>query len=158
MSEMRKAARALVERRTETFESLHDVPTSQARLAQALEHARITPDARFEATWRESDGQARLDVAFAPAASTLWMLRGLSLGMLAFVALTFWILAHPGEGAHRFLVPLFAVLSVLGLPFLTLGLSSARQAREATIRRAIRVALRDEEEAFPARQKWADED
>jgi hypothetical protein len=108
--------------------------------------------------WREEDGHTILDVTFLPSARTQWILRGLSIAMVALLAATAWILAQPDEGALRFLVPLFAVLSVLALPFVTLGLSSAREARESRILRTIRVALKDEDERFPPRQRWADED
>jgi len=61
-------------------------------------------------------------------------------------------------GTTAFLVPMITVLAVLGLPFLVLGLASQREADESRIRKAIRVALMDEEEAFPPMQRWADED
>ena len=158
MSEMRRAARALVERRVESFESRHDAAASRERLSRALGRPGLQPDATFAVDWREEDRKTILDATFLPSRRTLAVLRGLSVAMLALVALTAWILARPGEGPERFLVPLFAVLSVLAIPFLTLGLASARAAREARIRRAIRAALLDEDEAFPPPQKWADED
>jgi hypothetical protein len=158
MSEMRRAARALVERRVESFESRHDAATSRERLSRALERPGLQPDATFVIDWREEQGKTVLDATFLPSRRTLALLRGLSVAMLALVALTAWILTRPGEGSERVLVPLFAVISVLAIPFLTLGLSSARAAREARIRRAIRAALLDEDEAFPPPQKWADED
>ena len=158
MSEMRRAARALVERRVESFESRHDEATSRERLARALERAHLQGGPTFEATWRRSEGRTILDAAFLPSARTLWLLRALSLAMAACIALATWVVMRPGEGPERFLLPLFAVLTVLALPIVTLGLSSARAAREARLSKAIRVALQDADEGFPARQKWADED
>jgi hypothetical protein len=158
MSEMRRAARALVERRTESFESVHDLAVSRDRLHRALERARIAPDAAFETAWREKNGKAFLDATFLPSPRVLWILRSLSLAMAALLVLTAWVLSQPGEGAERFLLPLFAVLTILALPFLSLALASSREARESRIRRAIRVALMDADEGFPPQQKWSDED
>jgi hypothetical protein len=158
MSEMRRAARALVERRVESFESAYDETTSRERLARALGHAGLRTGPTFRTDWREAQGKAVLDASFLPSPRTLWLLRALSLAMVAFIALTVWILMRPGEGAERFLLPLFAVLTVLALPFLTLGLSSARAAREARLAKAIRVALQDAPDAFEPRQKRPDED
>lgn len=158
MSEMRRAARALVARRTESFESVHGLAASRERLDRALERAGITPGSTFAAAWREADGKAILDATFNPARHVQWVLRSLSIAMFALLGLTAWLLVRPAGGAERFLVPLFAVLSILGLPFVTLAMSSSRDARESRIRRAIRIALKDEEEAFPPRQKWSDED
>jgi hypothetical protein len=158
MSEMRKAARELVQRRSESFESRHHSRSSRERLAHAHPRAGLSPDATFHVDWREVDGRTILDASFLPARGTIALLRALSIAMVALLALTVWILRQPGEGAQRFLVPLFAVLSILAIPFVTLGMSSARAAREARIRRAIRAALLDADEAFPPPQKWADED
>lgn len=158
MSEMRKAARGLIEHRTETFDSRHDLPASRERLSIALARAHVAPDDSFRIEWRETEGKAVLVAQFLPSRGTKALLNALSIAMVVLLSLTAWILARPGEGAHRFLVPMLAVLSILALPFVTLALSSARAAREARIHRAIRWALRDEDEAFPARQKWVDED
>jgi hypothetical protein len=158
MSEMGKAARALVEIRTEPFESRHDLATSRKRLGHALRRSKLEPDASFQLSWREAGGKTLLVAHFKPSRATIPLLNGLSMAMVSLLSLSGWILATPGEGAHRFLVPMFAVLSILALPFLTLGLSSARAAREARIHRAIRAALLDADEAFPPQQKWDDEE
>lgn len=155
---MRRAARALVARRTESFESRHDAATSRARLQRTLQHARLASDPNLQLAWREAGGKTLLDATFLPSPRTQWVLRGLSIALVALLACTAWILAQPGESAARFLVPLFAVLTLLALPFVTLAMSSAREARESRILRAIRTALKDEDEAFPPPQKWADED
>jgi hypothetical protein len=145
MSEMRRAARELVEPHTESFESRHDAATSRDRLATALQRAKLETGPTLKLAWREEDGKTILDASFLPSRRTLHVLRGLSLAMLGLLLATAWILMQPGEGAQRFLVPMFAVLSILALPLLTLGLSSSRAAREARIRRAIRIALQDME-------------
>ena len=158
MSEMRRAARSLVERRSERFESRHDLATSRARLDATLQNAGIARDATFELAWNEADGKAVLDVVFLPTRRNRRLLQMLSVAMMALVALSTWVVIRPGEGAQRFLLPLFTVLAILALPFVTLGLASSRAAHESRIRRAIRIALLDEDEAFPSRQAWADED
>lgn len=158
MSEMRRAARSLVERRSERFESLHDLAASQSRLRAAFERAQIASDATFELAWSEAGGKTLLDVHFLPTPRIRRALQMFSIAMAGLIALTGWIVMQPGGGAERFLLPLFTVLAVFALPFVTLGLASSRAAKEARIRRAIRIALRDEDERFPARQKWPDED
>src|SRR4051794_40117594 len=99
MSEMRKAARALVERRMESFESRHDLASSRKRLSDALQRAQLAPDERFRVEWREANGKAVLDAHFLPSRGTTPLLNGLSVSMVALLSLTAWILARPGEGA-----------------------------------------------------------
>jgi hypothetical protein len=158
MSEMRRAARALVEHRTERFESRHGLETSQRRLARALERARLATGPPFQAAWLREGEATILEATFLPSRRTLTLLRTLSIAMFGLILLTAWILVQTQEGAQRFLLPLFTALGTLGLPFVALGLASSREAREARIRRAIRVALQDEDERFPPQQRWADED
>ena len=62
------------------------------------------------------------------------------------------------NAALRFLLPLVTILAVIGFPFVTLALASNREALESRVRRAIRAALVDEDEKFPPRQRWADEE
>ena len=62
------------------------------------------------------------------------------------------------RGPAQFMLPLFTVLAILGLPFVALGLASQRDAAESRLRRAIRVALLDEAERLPPPQRWEDED
>jgi hypothetical protein len=156
MSETRRTARALVAHRTERFESRHDRGESERRLARALERVRDAGD--FGRTWLDEGGTTVLQADFPPSRPVLRTLQLLSVGMLGLVAACVWVLRQPGEGAERFLLPLFTALSILGLPFVTLGLGSARAAREARICKAIRVALQDEDPAFPPAKKWDDEE
>jgi hypothetical protein len=158
MSEMRRAARALVEHRTERFESHHDLETSQRRLARSLERAGLATGPTFQAAWLREGEATILEATFLPSRRTLTLLRTLSIAMFGLIVLTAWILVQTQEGAQRFLVPLFTVLVTLGLPFVALGLASSREAEEARIRKAIRVALQDEDERFPPQQRWSDED
>jgi hypothetical protein len=157
MSEMRRTARALVETRTERFESRHGLAASQARLAESMARARPAGRSVFTPAWSEDGGRAILDATFAPPARTGQLLKGLSIGMALALGASAWAVATQ-DGATAFLLPLFTVLASLALPFVALGLGSQREAEEARIRKAIRVALLDEEERLPPRQRWADEE
>ena len=156
MSETRRGARTLIAHRTERFASRHDRVESERRLDQAL--ARVPDAGDFGRVWIDEAGGTALLATFPPSKHTQRTLRLLSLGMLALVAATAWVLSRPGEGAERFLLPLFTVLAIFALPFVILGLASARAAREARILKAIRVALQDEDPAFPPVRKWDDEE
>ena len=157
MSELRRAARALVENHSERFESRHGLEESKARLAAALERVGASGSTVFTPAWEMHEARPVLDARFAPPGRTLRILKVLSLGMTLAVAASAWAIVSQ-EGALRFLLPLFTVLATLALPFVALGLGSQRAAEEARIRRAIRIALLDEEERLPPPQRWADED
>ncbi|MGZ5078501.1 MAG: hypothetical protein ACXWHZ_03035 [Usitatibacter sp.] len=158
-SEMRRSAKALVEHRSERFDSRHTLEESKTRLAAALRKAGITNLAQFTATWRDDDGRAILDAHFAPSPRTQRFLKLASFVMLLLMASCVWVIASAEEDrALRFLVPMCTVLAILGFPFVALALASQREAEESRIRKAIRVALLDEEEKFPAAQRWKDED
>lgn len=158
MSEMKQAARALVERRVERFESVHSLDESQRRLAAAFQRSSIAPGGSFVLHWSEGAGRAVLEAEFLPPRGIHGLLRAISVGMLLLVVASVYQYTHASEGAARFLLPLCTVLAILGLPIFTLGLNSQREARESRIRRAIRAALLDADEKFPPRQRWADED
>ena len=157
MSELKRAARALVATRNERFESRHGLAESKARLEQALARIGAPGPTVFTPTWSEADGRATLDSRFAPPPGIQRLLKALSLGMALAVASSAWAIATQ-EGSVQFIVPLFTVLAILALPFVALGLGSQREAAEARIKRAIRVALQDEAERLPAPQRWEDED
>ena len=157
MSELRRVARALVETRTERFESLHGLEESKARLARALERIGDHAATLVSLDWSEADGRALLDVRFAPPPRIPRMLKLLSAAMAGLVAASAWAIAME-DGALRFLLPLFTALAILALPLVALGLGSQRAADESRITRAIRTALRDVDEKPPAPQRWEDED
>jgi len=157
MSEMKRAARALVEVRSERFESRHALEESKARLADALGRARAEGRSVFTPAWSGEGGRAVLEARFAPPATTLRLLKALSAGMAIAVAASVWAIATQ-EGALQFLVPLSTALAMLALPLVALGLGSQREAEEARIRKAIRVALLDEDERLAPRQRWDDEE
>ena len=154
---MRRTARALVETRSERFESRHGLADSKARLEAALARARPEGRSVFTQGWSEVDGRPVLDATFAPPPRIGRILKALSLGMALALGASAWAIATQ-EGAMAFLVPLFTVLASLAIPFVALGLGSQREAEEARIRKAIRVALLEEEERLPQRQRWADEE
>lgn len=156
MSELRRAARELVEKRSERFESRHGLEESKARLAAALERVGASGSTVFTPAWETREARPVLDAQFAPPARTLRMLKALSVGMSLAVAASAWAIVSQ-EGAVRFLLPLFTLFATLALPFVALGLGSQRAAEEARIRRAIRIALLDEEERWPPPQRWDDE-
>lgn len=157
MSELRRAARSLVEPRIERVESSHGREDSERRFAAALERARITPPWPFSAAWSEADGRVALTLSFAPSPRVKLFLNLSSLVFVLLLAASAYLVMATSEGPLRFLVPLFTGLSVLGLPLVTLGMASTRDAVQARVLRAARAALKDEDEAFPPQQRWADE-
>ena len=157
MSEIRRVARALVERRTERVESRHPLDESKARLEAALARARVEGASAFTPAWQEAGGHAVLEASYAPPPRLHRLLQGLSLAMALALAGSAWAIATQ-EGSIAFLVPLATGFAILGLPLVILGLGSRRTAEEARIAKAIRVALLDEEERLPKPQRWEDED
>jgi len=157
MSELKRAARALVEVRSERFESRHGLEESKARLADALGRARAEGRSVFTPAWSADGGRTVLEARFAPPATTLRVLKALSVGLAIAVAASAWAIATQ-EGAVQFLLPLSTALAMLAVPFVALGLGSQREAEEARIRKAIRVALLDEVERLGPRQRWEDEE
>jgi hypothetical protein len=157
MSELRRAARRLVEPRTESFETDYTVEESQRRLEAAL--AKLPEAERsFRASWSGGDGDAAmLTATFEPSRRTQRFLKAFSLAMalLMALALASWFVA---DGALPWLATITAILAFLFFPFVILGISSHQDARESRIKRAIRIALKDEDEKLPAPQRWADED
>ena len=157
-SEMRRAAQALVEHRTETFESRHPLEESRSRFDAAIAALDLGGDARFDREWKTGGGKVLLEARFRPAAHVRWMLNAGSIALSLLVAASAWLIFAAGEGALRFLVPLFTALAILGFPLVALALSSQREARESRIRRAIRKALLDEDERYPPAKKWNDDE
>lgn len=158
MSDMRRAAASLVERRTERIESRHPLDESKARFEEALVRAKVPVPCPFEERWIEGEGGPVLELAYAPSKSTQRFLTLASLAFVVAIGESAWLLSTTSEGALRFLVPLATGLAVLGFPFVALALASNRDALEARVRRAAKSALQDEDEKFPAPQRWADED
>ena len=155
MSEMRRAARALVESRTLTFESRHPLEESQRRFAAVLERVTVSPPPR--ASWQSTGAVATLVADLPPSPRTKAFLSALSLGMAMLVAASAWALLRE-SGSLALLLPMTTGLAILGFPMLVLALASQREAREATFARAVRAALRDEDAVYPPPKRWADEE
>jgi hypothetical protein len=158
MSEMKRAAKALIEHRTERFESRHPLAESKARLDAAITKLKLAGASRFRATWIEEDNKAILQAEFLPRARTQAVLTASSAILSLLVLASAWLIYSREGGTARYLVPLFTGLSILAFPFMALALSSNRAAEESRIRKAIGVALLDEEEKFPPPHRWKDED
>jgi len=158
MSEMKRAASALVESRTERFESVHPLAESRARLERAMARARLVAGPQFVPEWREEGGKAVLEARFLPPRGIHALLRAISVALVLLIAASAYELISIPTGALRLLLPGFTVLCILGLPLFTLALNSQREAHESRIRRAIREALLDQDPAFPPPHRWPDED
>jgi hypothetical protein len=152
-SETARIAKALVASRSESFASRHPRAESEARLAAAL--ASVHPKRLvFGSRWREEPAGLVLDAEYRPAPGIKRFLNATSLVLLALIAASVWAVREArSEGALAFLVPLTAVLAVLGFPFVVVAIGSQREAEEARIARAIRRALTDEDESGAGRSR-----
>lgn len=168
MSETRQLARSLVEPEPATFDSRHPRAESIERIRTAAhgfeldldgEHVVIAArNARYEGKWEGSADALRLDGEFIAGPRVKGFLKAISAMMVLLIAASAWILWSGGdESPARFLVPLVTLLAIFGLPFVVSGMASAREADKSRIRKALRVALQDEEERMPKMQKWDDE-
>jgi len=145
VSEMRRIARLLVERRSEAFASRYPRGESERRVGPIV--AGFKPKGMaFETAWREEAGTAFLDVTFAPSRGTRFFLNSASLAFTALLAATLWALVVPGEPpAWRAVVAIVTVAAILAFPFVVVAYGSRREAEEANLRRAIRKAIVEEE-------------
>jgi hypothetical protein len=158
-SELRRVARALVEHRTERFESRHSREESIARLEPALAALGLKGATRFHGDWKVEHGKVHLEAQFAPARRTRRFLNTSSLVLTLLLAAGAWaLLGTQADRSIRFLVPLAAVFAILAFPFVAAALGSQREAEEARIRKAIRKALLEEDDKPPASRHRDDED
>ena len=154
-SEIRRVATALVETRTESFETRHPRAESQARLAAAIEKRKPRLSI-VEVTWADAAEGLRAEVQSRPAPSIRRFLIASSFVFTMLLVSSAWTILSAGEPtAIKFLVPLVTVLGILAFPLIVVGLGSQREAEEASLRRAIRHALLDEAE-FPRPLRDAD--
>src|SRR4051812_20433553 len=145
-SEMRRMAKSLVERRTESFRSRYGRDDSARRVQPAIS-AFVPKGMVFETSWREDAGATWLDVSFAPARRTRFFLNSASTVLSLMLVATLWSMVAPGEPmSGRFLLGLLTLLAVLAFPFVVVAYGSRREAEEATLRKAIRRAIVDDEE------------
>jgi hypothetical protein len=155
----RRAAEALVERRAERFQSRHPLTESRARLEARLAGARLGGHVDFTTRWVTEGERATLEAEFAPSRTMQRILRLMSLSVVLLAAASAWaIFSSQPSTAMRYLLPIVTLLVLLGMPLAIVGLGSHREAEEARIRKAIRIALLDEDEKLPAPQRWDDEE
>ena len=139
MSELRRAARRLVETRREAFESRYPLEDSKRRLEAGL--AKIpAPERSFAQAWSGDEAHPVLTASFDPAPRILRFLKLFSviLGLVMAGAVASWFVS---DGALPWVATISAALAFLFFPFVILGLSSHQDARDARIKRAIRIAL-----------------
>lgn len=158
MSESRRLARSLVEPEPLSMESRFPRAESIERLRRAarafhttVEGERVSilaPSARLEARWEGPADDLRLVGEFRPGRRTGLALRILSFIFLLLLAASGWLVWATETGAARFLVPLLTLLGVLALPFIVTGMASTGEADRSRIKKALRVALRDEQEGY----------
>ncbi len=164
MSETRQLARSLVEPEPVSFDSRHPRAESIERVRAAarafeldLDGERVvitSRNARYEGKWEGSADALRLEGVFIPGKRVQGFLKATSAVMVLLMAASTWILWSGGDDSPaRFLVPLVTLLAILGLPFVVTGMASAREADKSRIRKALRVALVDEEVRLPKMSK-----
>jgi hypothetical protein len=144
-SEMRRAAKALVESRVETFDSASALEPARGRVDRALARLGKPRAFVFAGRWSERDGQAVYEALFEPAPGTQRFLQGLSAALVALVAASTWALVSgSAPPAARFLLPFFTGLAVVAMPLAVIAVATRREAEESRVRRAIRAALEEE--------------
>ena len=156
-SEAQRAARALMDRRAERFESRHPLAESRSRLEGTLSRARLEGTVAFTCAWSEVGGKAVLDARFAPPRRTSIILQGLSVTLVALLAGAGW--AHySGEmkPGITWTLTFLVTLAIFAMPWVSIAMGSSRLAEEARITRAIKAALLDEDEKLPPAKKWDD--
>ena len=152
-SEMRRMAHALIAHRAESFASRHGREESELRLKSAM--AGIRPRRlRFESRWSEAPSGLSLLVEFHPAARTQRMLQASSVMLVALIAASGWALfSGQVERTLAFILALATVLWILALPLVVAAFGAQREAEEASIRRALKRALTDEDESGADRSR-----
>jgi len=158
-SELRRAAKSLVERAPLSIVSHYSAQDSAARLTALIREGRLEPSLVAEATadgvsmrrasgetvlaaaWKPDESGARLEGEFFPSVGTQRLLKLVSAFLGVLVLMAGWVLVQDGPAPLKVATGLFAALSILAFPLFVAGLASQRAAREATIARAMRRAL-----------------
>ena len=143
MSELRRAARRLVETRREVFESRHPMEASRRRLEARL--ATIPERERaFTPEWSGDEAHPVLTATFHPTPRILRFLKLVSVGLGLLMASAFasWFVSG---GALPWMATISAAIAFLFFPFVILGLSSHQDARDSRIKRAIETALKEDQ-------------
>jgi hypothetical protein len=159
-SEMRRAAKSLVEATEAEFPTAYGIPDSAARLRKCGLDAEITGDAvriwergresrltaaRFEGRWHAHPEGALLTGEFLPSAGFPRFSREASIALTLLIAASIWVLfaGEPGTVA-RVLLPIVTLLTVLAFPLAIVALGSFKLAAESRIARAMQRALQQE--------------
>lgn len=162
-SEMRRAARALVEAQTRTFRSSHPLSQAVERLSAAarepapkvlLEASSRAVTARrigdsdpfFVASWQDGAEGPELRGEFPPPRWALRVLKLCSLGLAALIGATLWAFLADEPAALKIPLAVFTVVAVLAFPYVVLAISSQWTALQANVSRAITRALKTDDQ------------
>src|SRR5215831_16571725 len=139
-SEMRRAAKALVESRVERFEVADVGDDARRRVDSALAELGAPRALRYAGTWSTVDGRPIYEATFAPSARTPTVLNLISLAIVLLIAASAWAIVT-SAGRLKYLLPMLTMISVFAMPLVIVALASRREAEESRITRAIRAAL-----------------
>lgn len=146
---MRRLAQSLVAERSESFRTRYPRAESERRFARAVADFRPR-EMRYEAQWREAPDGVHLDVAIRPSPRSHRFLRVSSLVFFVLLAATAYAFIDPSRTpAERAIASMVTIAAALSFPFVVTAYGSRREAEEATLRRAIRRNLVDEEALKP---------
>jgi hypothetical protein len=141
-SEMRRAAKALVQSRVETFEVAGGADAARERVERTLVGLGTPRALRYAGEWSAVDGRVTYAATFAPDPRTPRILNLIAIVMLALIAGSAWAIATDARSL-KFLFPMLAILATLAMPLVVAALAARREAEESRITRAIRGALAD---------------
>ena len=158
-SEMRRAAQALVERRAQAFKSDYPAHEAMERLrtfaaggklgafdVEAAEERLVIRSLKhgnefYVGRWTTDASGVTLSGEFLPASRTQRDLRAFAFGLTVLMVATAWAFLSGQDVGVRASLACFTILAVLTFPYVILGLSSQRSAREAQLERSLRRAL-----------------
>ncbi len=142
-SEIRRAAKALVESRVEKLEVAGGMEAARGRVECALAALGAPRALRYAGAWTMSGRAHGLrGHASRPDARTPLVLNLISLAIVGLVAASAWAIVTDAGGL-KFLLPMIAVLAVFAMPLVIAALAARREAEESRIMRALRAALAD---------------
>ena len=157
-SEMRRAAKALVERRAQSFRSGYPLEESVERIRAALpaiganfvgeasrEGLRVRSATRgepvFIGSWKRDDEGVLLEGEFLPASRTQRHLQAIAAALTTLLAATAWAFLSGQDAGTKASIAVFTTLAILAFPYVVLGLSSQRSGREAALARVLQRTL-----------------
>jgi len=159
-SEMRRAAKALVEPHPHTIKSDYPPGEASERIKGLIASGKLgaaTADAsgdailirtskgdHFAGKWTVSAEGQVLEGEFLPPAGIQRVLKGFAAGLTLLLVATAWTFVAGLETSLKVSASLFTLFAILAFPYVILGLSSQRSGREAAIARAVQRALHRE--------------